>query len=75
MSGIQARGRHRRTGRDWLVANDEHGIELVNVQGERKDGTRHEWRIRWVCHFRGGRIAESWGQVDDQAALDGFLRG
>jgi ketosteroid isomerase-like protein len=57
------------------IANDDHGVELGRVQGERKDGTRHEWRITWVCHFREGKISESWGQIDDQPALDDFLSG
>jgi ketosteroid isomerase-like protein len=57
------------------VANDEHGIQLVKVRAERQDGARHEWRVLWVFHFREGLIAESWAQVDDQAALDAFLSG
>jgi ketosteroid isomerase-like protein len=57
------------------LANDEHGVQLLTVRGERKDGRKHEWRAVWVCHFRDGKISESWGHIADQEALDEFLAG
>ena len=57
------------------IANDDHGVQLVSVQAERKDGSRHAWRVMWVFHFRDGKISESWAHIDDQQALDDFLNG
>jgi uncharacterized protein len=42
------------------IANEEHGVQLAQVRAERKDATRHEWRVAWVFHFRQGKISESW---------------
>lgn len=55
------------------IANDTHGVQLLTVRAEHKDGRRHEWRAVWVCHFRDGRISELWGCIPDQPALDAFL--
>lgn len=60
---------------DDAVANDDHGIELLRVRAERKDGRTHEWQAIWVCHFRDGKISELWGTITDQPALDEFLAG
>lgn len=57
------------------VANDEHGVQLLTVRAQRKDGRKHEWRAVWVCHFRDGKISELWGHIADQQALDAFLAG
>lgn len=57
------------------MANDDHGVQLLTVRAERKDGRTLEWKIVWVCHFRDGKISELWGIVEDQRALDGFLGG
>ena len=57
------------------MANDEHGVQLMTVRAERKDGRRHEWQAVWVTHFRDGKIAETWGHIQDQDALDEFLDG
>lgn len=58
-----------------VVAGDEHGVQLLTVHAERKDGVRHKWKAVWVCHFRDGRISESWGHIADQEALDAFIDG
>lgn len=57
------------------VANDNHGVQLLTVRAQRKDGRKHEWQVVWVCHFRDGKISELWGHVADQQALDEFLAG
>jgi SnoaL-like protein len=54
------------------LANDEHGIELITVHGERSGG-RHTWRGVAVLHVRDGKIAETWIHVNDQGALDEFF--
>jgi uncharacterized protein len=56
-----------------VIANDEHGVELLTARAERKDGRKHEWQAVWICHFRDGKISEFWGTFPDQAALDEFL--
>lgn len=58
-----------------VLANDEHGLQLLTVRAARKDGRRHEWRVAWVIHFRDGKISETWGHFADQYALDEFLSG
>ena len=57
------------------LANDEHGVQLLTVRAARKDGIKHEWQAVWVCHFKDGKISESWGHIVDQEALDEFLSG
>jgi hypothetical protein len=55
------------------MANEEHGVQLLTVRAERKDGRTHAWQAIWVSHFRNGKISELWGHITDQAALDEFL--
>lgn len=55
-----------------VVANDEHGIQLISVHGDRT-GKKLTWRGVAVMHVRDGKIAETWVHVDDQDALDRFL--
>jgi uncharacterized protein len=42
-----------------VLANDEHGVALATVSGER-NGKRIEDNYAHVVHFRDGKITESW---------------
>lgn len=53
------------------LANDEHGVMLATVRGER-EGKALEDRYAQVVHFRDGKVAESWIHSGDQYAADDF---
>jgi uncharacterized protein len=55
-----------------VLANDQHGVALAMVSGER-EGRRLEDRQAQVFHFAGGRVTEFWNHPQDQAAVDEFL--
>ncbi len=54
-----------------VVANDEHGVALATVRGER-NGKKLEDNYTHVVHFRDGKVAESWIFGWDQYAVDDF---
>ncbi len=54
-----------------VVANDEHGVALATVRGER-NGKKLEDRYTHVVHFKDGKVAESWIFGWDQYAVDDF---
>ena len=55
-----------------VVANDEHGVVLATVKGER-DGKKLEDRYTHVVHFRDGKVSESWIHQWDPKAVDDFF--
>lgn len=55
-----------------VLANDEHGVALVRVTGER-DGKRLEDKQAHVFHLEGEKVIEFWGHPGDLYAIDDFL--
>jgi ketosteroid isomerase-like protein len=54
-----------------ILANDEHGIGLVHVTGER-EGKRLDHNSAHVFHLRNGKITENWTMVEDSRPFDDF---
>lgn len=54
------------------LANDEHGVVLATVRGER-DGKKLEDRYSHVVHFRDGKVSESWIHQENLYAVDEFF--
>lgn len=53
-----------------ILANDEHGVCINTVSGER-NGVRFESRGVDVFHPTGdGKVKEYWGLAEDQASMD-----
>ena len=52
-----------------VLANDEHGVALATVRGER-NGKKVEDNYTPVVHFRDGKVAESWIHQWDPNATD-----
>jgi ketosteroid isomerase-like protein len=55
-----------------VVANDEHGIALVNATARRGDQTFH-YRTAEILHMRDGKIVERWAFSDDTQAINEFF--
>lgn len=55
-----------------MLANDEHGVVLVNQTAER-GGKKIEGRSVHVGHWNDGKLTEFWSIQEDQAAFDDFL--
>lgn len=55
-----------------VLANDEHGVALATVRGER-NGKKLEDNYTHVVHFRDGKVAESWILQWDLYAADEFF--
>lgn len=54
-----------------MLANDEHGVALVETSATR-NGNSIEDRAVQVFHMRNGQITEFWNLATDQAAWDEF---
>ena len=54
-----------------MLANDDHGVALVNVTAERNGKTLNT-QIVHVFHMRDGKMTEFWTVGMDQSALDDF---
>ena len=54
-----------------MLANDEHGVALVNATGER-NGKMLDTPIIQVFHMRDGKMTEFCSVGTDQAVLDDF---
>jgi ketosteroid isomerase-like protein len=54
-----------------MLANDDHGVALVNVTAERK-GRTLDTQIIHVFHMRDGKMTEFWSVGMDQSELDDF---
>lgn len=55
-----------------VLANDEHGVALATVRGER-NGKTLEDRYTHVVHVRDGKVVESWIHQWDPNAVDDFF--
>lgn len=54
-----------------LLANDKHGVALVNISAARGDKTI-EGRSIHVFHMTDGKMTEFWVYPEDRAAMDAF---
>lgn len=55
-----------------VVANDEHGIALVNATA-RKDGQEFHYRTAEIVHMKDGKITARWAFSDDTEAINRFF--
>ncbi len=55
-----------------ILGSDDHGVALVTVRGQRS-GKSLEQPYAHVCHFRGGRLVESWILDFDPYTVDEFF--
>ncbi|MFQ5948796.1 MAG: nuclear transport factor 2 family protein [Acidimicrobiia bacterium] len=54
-----------------LMADDEHGVALVENSATRGDKTI-EARFAHIAHIRGGQLTEFWAFPEDRRAIDEF---
>lgn len=54
-----------------VLANDEHGVALIAVRGEREGKQLHQNYVE-VFHLRDGRATETWIHPADLYAVDEF---
>ena len=54
-----------------LLANDEHGVALVQMQAER-EGKTLDQRIVHVFHLEDGKVTEFWGFPEDSEEVTNF---
>jgi ketosteroid isomerase-like protein len=54
-----------------VLANDEHAVDLVSIQGER-EGRPIAYRSVGVYNMRDEKIVEAWAFNEDQYAVDEF---
>jgi ketosteroid isomerase-like protein len=55
-----------------VVANDEHGVALVNATAKR-GGRTLAYRTAEILHLRDGKVTERWAFSDDTAAIAAFF--
>jgi ketosteroid isomerase-like protein len=55
------------------LGSDDHAVQLLRVSASAR-GRSHSWNAVAVLHVRDGRFSECWIHVDDQYALDEFLK-
>jgi ketosteroid isomerase-like protein len=55
-----------------VVANDEHGVALVNATATR-GGRTLAYRTAEILHLRDGKITERWAFSDDTATITAFF--
>jgi uncharacterized protein len=55
-----------------VLANDEHAVALYTTRGEREGRTLEDKSVL-VSHVRNDRFIETWGQSEDQYAVDEFF--
>lgn len=55
-----------------ILGNDEHGVALARVSGQREGKTPLNDPSVQVCHIKDGKITETWVNPQDQAASDEF---
>ena len=55
-----------------VVANDEHGVALVNATATR-GGRTLAYRTAEILHVRDGKVTERWAFSDDTAAIMAFF--
>jgi ketosteroid isomerase-like protein len=55
-----------------VIANDQHGVAMVHVTGERNGATIDSDQVH-VAHLNGeGRVTEFWNMPEDVRAVDAF---
>ena len=54
------------------LTDDEHGVELQKSHYRRGDQTL-DTNDTFVCHFRDGKVTETWLSTDDPYGVDEFL--
>ncbi|MEE9516756.1 MAG: nuclear transport factor 2 family protein [Candidatus Adiutricales bacterium] len=54
-----------------ILANDEHGVGLINVTGSR-EGKELNIKTAHVFHIKDGKVTEVWSFPEDQRANDEF---
>jgi uncharacterized protein len=55
-----------------VLANDEHGVALLTVRGERAGKELNDNMVE-IFHFRDGKVSEIWVQATDLYANDEFF--
>jgi ketosteroid isomerase-like protein len=55
-----------------VVANDEHGVALVDATATR-GGRTLAYRTAEILHLRDGKVTERWAFSDDTAAITAFF--
>jgi len=55
-----------------IVANDQHGVALVNATATR-GGRTLAYRTAEILHVRNGKVTERWAFSDDTAAITAFF--
>jgi uncharacterized protein len=66
---MQASGGTYRADLHEVLANDTHGVVLINASAE-KDGRMLIGRAIHVWHLAGGKATEHWAMVDPPGAFD-----
>ena len=56
-----------------VVANDEHGIVLVEAHATRADGRTLDYRTAEIVHLRDGKVTERWAFSDDTKRIIDFF--
>ena len=56
-----------------VVANDEHGIALVDAHATRADGRTLDYRTAEIVHLRDGKVTERWAFSDDTQRIIEFF--
>jgi uncharacterized protein len=54
-----------------MLANDEHGVVLVNAVAE-KDGKTLNQKVVHVMHIKDGKTTEFWGFSEDSSVAEDF---
>ena len=55
-----------------VVANDEHGVALVEAHATR-GGRTFDYRTAEILHFRDGKVTERWAFAEDTQAIKDFF--
>jgi uncharacterized protein len=55
------------------LGTDDHSVQLLTITADAQ-GHTHSWNAVIVMHVRGQQFTEAWFHVDDQYALDEFLK-
>ena len=56
-----------------ILANDEHGVVLVESSAQRPDGRSWTGRVAHIWHLRDGKSTEFWLFNEDLATADAFF--
>lgn len=56
-----------------VIANDDHVVVLGTATATGPDGSSAQWKYTSVFHMKDGKVTESWGMAENDAAVDPFL--